>query len=177
MGNPLPPDPAAPDAATAPGPKRASHPYGPLLFRAAQPTRTARWLGLVGVVGIVAVAIVLWSAEPRPEGFGTHTQLGLPPCSWPIQWGVPCPTCGVTTGLALFARGQLAPAARTQPLALVVGLVALLVGANAAVSLLTGRPWRINPYRLSATRLALVGLGLVVVAWVIRLLATRGSFG
>lgn len=62
----------------------------------------------LGALAVVAVARFL---EPSERGFGTHTQLGLPPCPCLAITGRPCPACGLTTCFALCARGQFIAAA------------------------------------------------------------------
>ena len=57
----------------------------------------------LGLLGVFAVARWL---EPSPQGFGTHTQLGLPPCQFALVTGRPCPSCGMTTAFAWFVRGR-----------------------------------------------------------------------
>ena len=47
---------------------------------------------------------------PDPSGFGTHTQLGLPPCGFLRLTALPCPLCGLTTAFAHMARLQLTSA-------------------------------------------------------------------
>jgi hypothetical protein len=44
---------------------------------------------------------------PNAQGFGTHTQLGMPACAFLTWTGLPCPACGLTTCFAHMARGQL----------------------------------------------------------------------
>lgn len=61
------------------------------------------WVGLL--IGVLAAFAVSLAMTPAPEGFGTHQQLGLPPCSVRVWWGVPCPACGMTTSWSLFVRG------------------------------------------------------------------------
>ena len=55
------------------------------------------------VCGALAVASRL---DPDPRGLGTHEQLGLAPCWIHQRFGVPCPTCGMTTAWAHAVRGQ-----------------------------------------------------------------------
>ncbi|HAA49985.1 MAG TPA: hypothetical protein DCE43_09700 [Planctomycetaceae bacterium] len=62
---------------------------------------------------------------PNPAGFGTHQQLGLPPCSFQTMFGVPCPSCGMTTSFSHFVRGQWILSARSN----VGGLFLAMVSA------------------------------------------------
>lgn len=64
-------------------------------------------LGALGLAGILAVPLVVAShLEPNRCGYGTHQQLGLPPCSVSVLLGVRCPLCGGTTAWAHLVRGQ-----------------------------------------------------------------------
>src|SRR5262249_44252401 len=62
-------------------------------------------LGLALVFGIAAFL------DPYRDGRvwtdETHTQLGLPPCTFKVVTGVPCPSCGMTTSFALLVRGDI----------------------------------------------------------------------
>jgi hypothetical protein len=49
--------------------------------------------------------------EPEISGLGTHQQLGLPPCSVRMVFGIRCPSCGMTTSWAHLANGNLIGAA------------------------------------------------------------------
>ncbi|RMD64605.1 MAG: DUF2752 domain-containing protein [Planctomycetota bacterium] len=75
---------------------------------------------------------------PSPAGHGTHTQLGLPPCSWALALGRPCPTCGMTTAVSLAAHGDLASALHAQPMGLAIALAASSLFWIALHSALTG---------------------------------------
>src|SRR5438876_11312825 len=66
-----------------------------------------RWAMVLLAVALVAVFSVARWLEPSPKGYGTHTQLGLPPCSFAWVTGHPCPSCGMTTSFAWFVRGRL----------------------------------------------------------------------
>ena len=71
---------------------------------------------------LVALAILGTLISPAPEGHGTHTQLGLPPCLPMVWWGVPCPGCGVTTSVSLAAHGRFLEAFLNQPFGALVAL-------------------------------------------------------
>jgi len=60
------------------------------------------WCSLAVLCGLLVSFLV----TPDPAGFGTHQQWGLPPCSFRVMFGIPCPSCGGTTSFAHFVRGQ-----------------------------------------------------------------------
>jgi hypothetical protein len=64
-------------------------------------------------LGVTSFGIYL---TPSPEGHGTHTQLGLPPCPCVMIFGRPCPGCGLTTSFTALLHGQFRAAFRAHPL-------------------------------------------------------------
>lgn len=72
------------------------------------------------------VAIVMAaSLSPESGGIGTHRQMGLPACSFYVQTGYPCPTCGFTTSVSAMANGRFVLAFVSHPFGVVffAGLV------------------------------------------------------
>ncbi len=65
----------------------------------------AFWL-VAGLVGWAVVGASAW-LQPDARGFGTHQQLGLPPCMFEAYTHVPCPGCGLTTSFAHMAHGHV----------------------------------------------------------------------
>lgn len=135
----------------------------------------AHWIVLALAVAspllLVALATLL---TPAPEGHGTHTQLGLPPCGFMQLFALPCPGCGVTTAAVLAARGELARAFVTQPFGAALALGLALFPVWALTQALRGRdlgerapPW-VNRFTLGAG--ALLALG----AWIYRLALAAG---
>src|SRR5436309_15713317 len=70
------------------------------------PSRPLTWpvrAALVSVVVMLAAvfATAVWldpyDSEGQPRELETHCQLGLPPCSFKLMTGKPCPSCGMTT--------------------------------------------------------------------------------
>ncbi|MEP7337375.1 MAG: DUF2752 domain-containing protein [Acidobacteriota bacterium] len=57
--------------------------------------------------------------HPSAKGYGTHQQLGLPPCVFFQLTGIPCPSCGLTTSFAHAARLHFYQAFLTQPFGLI----------------------------------------------------------
>ncbi len=128
-----------------------------------------RWsmVGLALTLGVLFV--VAGVLKPSPEGFGTHTQLGLPPCHFALLTGHRCPSCGMTTAFAWFVRGRFARSWGSNPAGL------LLASACAALA-----PWLLAGAALGKTpgfrSLEQPLLGVVVatvavslVSWTIRL--------
>ena len=74
---------------------------------------------------VVAAYVVLAMLDPDPRGHGTHEQLGMTACSWPGAYGIPCPTCGVTTAAVLLLHVHPVAAFATQPF----GMLLTLAGA------------------------------------------------
>jgi len=64
------------------------------------------------LVGILVMSFVL---TPRASGIGTHTRLGLPPCSFYKLTGMPCPGCGLTTSFSYMARLHIVSAFQAHP--------------------------------------------------------------
>ena len=60
---------------------------------------------LAGVICITLLSVAA-CLRPHASGYGTHQQLGLPPCSFQMWFGIPCPSCGGTTAFTHFVRGQ-----------------------------------------------------------------------
>jgi len=130
---------------------------------------STRWRMVVLAVALAAVLGVARLLEPDPRGFGTHTQLGLPPCQFARVTGRPCPSCGMTTAFAWVARGRFDRAWGANPAgSLLAPTVAALVPwllAGAA----RGRP--LGSRSPSAPLLAVAVTAAVVslVSWAIRL--------
>ncbi|HLN31465.1 MAG TPA: DUF2752 domain-containing protein [Gemmataceae bacterium] len=97
-----------------------------------------RWVRrvLVGIalmlVAVFATAIWLnpYDASGAPRRMETHLQLGLPPCTFRLMTGVPCPSCGMTTSFALLLHGDIANSLRANA-----------VGTLLAVFCLALIPW------------------------------------
>lgn len=107
--------------------------------------------------------------KPNPQGYGTHRSLGLPPCSMRVMFGIPCPSCGMTTSFSHFVRGELPSSLRANAAG------TLLAGACAVLMLWTlSAAWKGRYLCVSdpATVLAygLSGLAaLTLLHWVWRL--------
>lgn len=70
---------------------------------------------LLCFVALATVLALSFALAPSPQGFGTHTQLGLPPCPTMALFHVRCPACGLTTSFAACTHGQWMMAWRAHP--------------------------------------------------------------
>ena len=119
-----------------------------------------------GLVGLLGVARGL---RPDPRGYGTHTQLGLGPCAFAVLTGRPCPSCGMTTSFAWFARGRVAQAWRASPPGCLIALLTLPVSCWLLLC-----AWYKQPVGFRSIDKPLMGLLLLLVAvslafWLIRI--------
>jgi hypothetical protein len=125
-------------------------------------------MGLV-LLGLLATAAVL---SPEERGFGTHQQLGLPPCTFKVLAGVRCPSCGMTTAWANLMRGRLTKAAAANVGGLVLGVTALGLGPWALVSGMRGK-WLWGRPRDSFTVAILSGIvAVTLIDWAVRIFFT-----
>lgn len=116
----------------------------------------------MGGLGVLGVAAYL---SPSPEGIGTHEQLGLAPCSAMRVLGIPCPTCGMTTAFSHTVRGEFVAAIWVQPTGTLLAIGTFAVSVTALMSLLSGRFWRINVYRLTIPKLTFFVVLLLLLGW------------
>lgn len=90
------------------------------------------------LLGSLAVGLAM---TPSPSGMGTHTGLGLPPCSMLVYTGHPCPTCGVTTSFVLAAHGRFREAFVNQPFGFALFVLAAAGFLLSVATIMTGRSW------------------------------------
>jgi uncharacterized protein DUF2752 len=112
--------------------------YSPRIERTAV-TFWGRILALAISAGCLQMLIIGARLNPDPAGMGTHTQLGLPACSFAAATGLPCPTCGMTTSVSWLARGNLAASFYVQPMGAVIGLIAIAAFWLGIYVAITGR--------------------------------------
>ena len=79
------------------------------------------------VAASLVLAVARW-LKPALIGYGTHTQLGLPPCNFLLLTHLPCPSCGLTTSFAWAIRLQFGKAFSANPFGILafLGTVSLI---------------------------------------------------
>jgi hypothetical protein len=124
-------------------------------------------LGLVGVLGVAR------RLEPDPRGFGTHTQLGLYPCMFAQVTGRLCPTCGMTTSFAWFARGRLDRSWQANPAGSLLAPACVLLVPWLLAGAARGRPVGTRSLERPLIGLVVATVALGLLSWTIRLLLGR----
>ncbi len=138
------------------------------LPEAALTGQSRRWAALLGL-GLLAPLVVACLLDPDPRGRGTHEQLGFPPCSFVFLFGVPCPTCGMTTSWAHLVRGHVLDALRANAGGTLLAALDLAASAWLLASA-ARRRWLVRPPgALAGAAIAGVVLFVTLVDWALRL--------
>ena len=154
-------------------PCKSSHPLGPLTFRTNSfPPPAVRLSAAAILLGVGAILVLMRSIEPPAVGYGAHQKLGLAPCPMPLLVGLPCPSCGMTTALTHFARGNLLTSLHTQPAGFAAAAILVLIAVFAAEALMTGRPRAINWYRITPPRITAGVIAIILLGWGYKLVTT-----
>jgi hypothetical protein len=137
--------------------------------------RWGRFLLIASSLAVVGGFAVAYRLEPDPRGFGTHQKLGLPPCTIRAVFGIPCPSCGMTTSFANITKMRWRDAARANLTGLLLALFCAAFAPWCWLSAFYGRLcWVRRPAKLAATLLLLVS-GVATVEWVVRLVFSSFS--
>ncbi len=102
-------------------------------------SRLARLLCLGLALGCAVFVVGSAMLLPKPGGYATHLQLGLPSCGYLARTGYPCPGCGITTSISAMAHGRVDLAFKAQPFGVVLTLGVVVLGVVGFVEFLTGR--------------------------------------
>ena len=127
------------------------------------------WLDRLIAVAIVGTAVlcvvVLAGVHPDLRGHGTHEQLGLDPCGWPSQYGIPCPTCGVTTAACHLVHLSPWQSVRTQPFGFALAVSGMALGGLALWALVRGRSLMARMVAIPYGTLLGWGMILLLLSW------------
>ena len=122
-------------------------------------------LALAVALACLAPLVTALFVTPSPTGVGTHLALGLQPCLSERRFGIPCPTCGMTTSFAYFVRGQLLPSLYVQPMGTVLAFSSAMVFCAALYEVVTGRAIHRLLRMVQGGYYLWVGFGLLIAAW------------
>jgi hypothetical protein len=94
------------------------------------------------------------------------------PCGFKQRYGLPCPSCGMTTAIIAFAKGKVLSAFYIQPAAAVVCSVVILALMFALVMAVSGTDFGLISYlgeHLKAKHVILALIVIVCGAWAVTL--------
>jgi hypothetical protein len=137
-----------------------------------KPTERLAALAVAGT--LAAPLVVACTLVPDASGMGTHRQLGLPACGWPMAFGLPCITCGMTTAFANAVHGRFVAAAWSQPAGLLLAVACALGVVVCTWDALSGRPVHRMLAPLAAGRTAWFAGFALAAAWGWKVLQCRG---
>jgi hypothetical protein len=120
-------------------------------------------------IGFLAPLVVARCLVPDPRGLGTHQQLGLPPCTFRVLFGRPCPACGMTTAWANVLRGRLPAALRANVTGTLLCGLDLAAVSWLGLSVLRGRWLGGAPHSDAGAWLAGSVAAVMLVEWCVRL--------
>ena len=119
------------------------------------------------IAGIFAMALLITSSqlEPSTEGFGTHEQLGLPPCTSIYVWGTRCPACGMTTSWAWATRLNVVESFRANAGGLMLAIIALAYIPSSCYFFLCGKASRGGRFSLCLAIFLTAALLAAIIQW------------
>jgi hypothetical protein len=126
---------------------------------------------LVGIaVGLSAVfGIAIWldpyEENGSPRRMGTHLQAGLPPCTFQVVTGLPCPSCGMTTSFALLVRGDVLNSLRANAVGTLLALFWLALIPWSLASAIARRYFWIITAERALLVAVMVFVGLLLIRW------------
>jgi len=138
------------------------------VVRISNPWRNPESWSYVGVVAIFW-ALARW-LEPS-SGAAVLPGAWFPPCPLKALSGIPCPFCGLTTGIAWLAHWHWREAWNSNILSPVVAVLSVaLVVYSMAFRLLSGTAVDLELSTCTRQRLWLAGGFLVALSWLVNLL-------
>ncbi len=144
----------------------ASSPTSRVRFDIAAWAQRVAWV-ILGAGAWATIAIARW-LHPDARGFGTHQQLGLPPCAFTALTHVPCPGCGLTTSFAYMAHGHLLDAFRAHLMGPLLFGITVWLAFYAPFAALRGRPLRTVLEARPAFPVLMLTAGAGVLTFVLR---------
>jgi hypothetical protein len=143
----------------------------PIIYACGFQPQVLTWKGRLGAlaiaIGCLTPLVIAACLRPSPDGYGSHTELGLAPCQFMQRTGLPCPSCGMTTSWTWFAHGNLRASFYVQPMGTVLAVLTACCFWAALYCAATGRPvyqlLRVIPSRYYFV--PLLSLGILAWGW------------
>ena len=125
-----------------------------------------RLFALAVALGTLATLLTAAAITPDLSGVGTHRQLGLQPCAFLTQTGVPCAGCGMTTSFSWLTHGHPLLSLYTQPFGCVLAILTAAAFWGGLYVAATGRPVYLLLQRVPLRYYLCLLVGLGISAWV-----------
>jgi len=130
-----------------------------------------RGLAMVALASMTVLGIAAWlhpyDDEGRPLLMETHRQLGLPPCTFRLVTGMPCPSCGMTTSFALLMHGELSASLKANAVGTLLALLCVLVIPWSLLCAYKGRLYGIVSLEKTLIILVITIVSLTLLRWFI----------
>jgi hypothetical protein len=124
------------------------------------------WMLISGVIGLWLAARILTPAAGGAKLRGVW----LPSCPLRALTGIPCPLCGITTGCAWLAHGDLSHAWRSNILSPLLMFTSVGLGIYViAVRMAAGRVIHLDSWERSRKALWILACCAVVASWIVNL--------
>ena len=121
-------------------------------------------VGLVAVFGIAAW-LKPYEADGTARRMETHLQIGLPPCTFRLLTGIPCPSCGMTTSFALLMHGDLVNSLRANAVGTLLALFGLMLIPYSLACVVCKRPLLVVSFQRAITWIVVVFVVLLLTRW------------
>ncbi|MHB8903367.1 MAG: DUF2752 domain-containing protein [Thermoguttaceae bacterium] len=141
------------------------------------PVRTVAPRGRLRAAAMAATLlvplVVACFLEPDARGYGTHQQMGFPPCTLVAVCGIRCPTCGMTTAWTAVVHGRplVGLAANVGGVLLAFLAIGSVIGLSATAC--SGRRPRWFPDTNGLAWVAMVIAAVTLIDWMVRLMLAR----
>jgi hypothetical protein len=123
-------------------------------------------LGLIVVFGIAA-----WLNPYYDDGSArtmeTHRKLGLPPCTFKVVTGIPCPSCGMTTSWSLLLHADPVAAVQANSVGALLAAFGLLLTPWCVYSAVRGTTPFVRSLERAVAVVVFTFLTLMLLRWVI----------
>jgi hypothetical protein len=131
--------------------------------------RTDKLVAIAALVSSCAVLGIARWLTPSTAGYGTHTQLGLPPCNFLRLTHLPCPSCGMTTCFAWAVRLHFWNAFLANPFGILAFLGTVLTIPTALFLLWRGMSFRRITESVHFPKALYTATALYLVSWIFKM--------